>query len=287
MSYALPTNIEDRPITILGAGTLGRRIALTYATRGGVVRLYDVSDKSLQEAKKFIDEQLPALLQKRPESSQATVEYSTELAEAVENAWYIVESVPEVPTLKIDILGELDQIAAPDAIIGTNSSSFESSELIGKVTHPERVLNTHYGQPPQLLQLELMTDGHTDERIFDLLSAELPKYGFVVALAHKESVGFIINRVWAAVKRESLAVIAEGVSTPEEFDKLWVAAGYGATGIFRLIDRVGLDIALDIENNYLKKFPYLPEKSRDLLKAYVDQGKLGVKSGEGFYSDYK
>lgn len=287
MRYALPTDIEDRPITILGAGTLGRRIALTYATRGGVVRLYDVSDKSLQEAKKFIDEQLPALLQKRPDSSQATVEYTTDLSKAVEKAWYIVESVPEVPTLKVDVLGELDQIAAPDAIIGTNSSSFESSELIGKVTHPERVLNTHYGQPPELLQLELMTDGHTDERIFELLSAELPKYGFVVALAHKESVGFIINRVWAAVKRESLAVVAEGVSTPEEFDQLWVAAGYGTIGVFRLIDRVGLDIALDIENNYLKKFPYLPEKSRDLLKAYVDQGKLGVKSGEGFYNDYK
>lgn len=287
MSYALPTNIEDRPITVLGAGTLGRRIALTYATRGGVVRLYDVSEEPLQKAKKFIDEQLPALLQKRPDSIKATVEYSTDLAEAVENSWYIIESVPEVPMLKVDILGQLDQIAAPDAIIGTNSSSYESSELIGKVTRPERVLNTHYGQPPELPQLELMTDGHTDERIFDLLSEELSKYGFIVAAARKESVGFIVNRVWAAVKRESLAVVAEGVSTPEEFDRLWVAAGFGTIGIFRLIDRVGLDVALDIENNYLMKFPYIPTRSRDLLKAYVDQGKLGVKSGEGFYNDYK
>lgn len=287
MSYVLPTNIEDRPITVLGAGTLGRRIALTYATRGGVVRLYDVSEEPLQKAKEFIDEQLPALLQKRPDSSRAEIEYSTDLAEAVENAWYIIESVPEVPMLKVDILGKLDQIAAPDAIIGTNSSSYESSELIGKVARPERVLNTHYGQPPELPQLELMTDGHTDERIFDLLSEELSKYGFIVAAARKESVGFIVNRVWAAVKRESLAVVAEGVSTPEEFDRLWVAAGFGTIGIFRLIDRVGLDVALDIENNYLMKFPYIPTRSRDLLKAYVDQGKLGVKSGEGFYNDYK
>ncbi|OIN77980.1 3-hydroxyacyl-CoA dehydrogenase family protein [Mycobacterium malmoense] len=287
MSYSPPTNIENRPITIVGAGTLGRRIALTYATRGGVVRIYDISDDPLDDAKKFIDGQLPALLAARPQSSPATVEYTIDLAAAVKDAWYIVESVPEIPALKIDILGQLDEIAEPDAIIGTNSSSYESSELIGKVKHPERVLNTHYGQPSEAPQLELMTDGHTDERIFDLLTEELPKYGFVTAAARKESVGFIINRVWAAIKRESLAVVAEGVTTPAEFDQLWVGAGLGPVGVFRLIDKVGLDVALDIEENYLKKFPYIPTKSRDLLKSYVDQGKLGVKSGEGFYNDYR
>jgi 3-hydroxybutyryl-CoA dehydrogenase len=287
VNYSLPTNIENRPIAILGAGTLGRRIAMTCATRGGVVRLYDISEGPLNDAKKFIEEELPALVKSRPGSQPARLEYVTDLQAAVKNAWYIVESVPEIPSLKIDILGQLDEIAEPDAIIGTNSSSYESSELIGKVKHPERVLNTHYGQPPEFPQLELMTDGHTDERIFDLLIDELPKYGFVAAAARVESVGFITNRVWAAIKRESLAVVAEGVSSPADFDRLWLAAGLGTVGVFRLIDKVGLDVAMEIEDNYLKKFPYLPTKSRDLLKSYVDQGKLGAKSGEGFYSDYR
>src|SRR5262249_19534050 len=123
VNYALPTDVENRPITILGAGTLGRRIALTYATRGGVVRLYDISDQPLDDAKKFIEEKLPALLKSRPGSQPATLEYVTNLQSAVEDAWYIVESVPEIPSLKIDILGQLDEIAEPDAIIGTNSSS--------------------------------------------------------------------------------------------------------------------------------------------------------------------
>jgi 3-hydroxybutyryl-CoA dehydrogenase len=287
MNYSLPTNIENRPITVLGAGTLGRRIALTYSTRGGVVRLYDISEGPLNDAKKFIEDKLPALLQSRPNGQPASIEYLTDLRSAVKGAWYIVESVPEIPSLKINILGQLDEIAEPDAIIGTNSSSYESSELIGKVAHPERVLNTHYGQPPELPQLELMTDGHTDERIFDLLEVELPKYGFVAAAARKESVGFITNRVWAAIKRECLAEVAEGVCSPADFDRLWLASGFSRVAVFRLIDKVGLDVALDIENNYLKKFPYLPTKSRDLLKSYVDQGKLGVKSGEGFYNDYR
>ncbi|WP_255801930.1 3-hydroxyacyl-CoA dehydrogenase family protein [Mycobacteroides abscessus] len=288
MTYSPPIDIDNRPVAVLGAGTLGRRIALTFATRGGVVHLYDVSEESLQSAKAFLDQRIPELVKARSAlgAQPATIEYFTDLPSAVKDAWYVVESVPEVQTLKIDLLGQLDEIAAPDAIIGTNSSSFMSSELIGKVKHPERFLNTHYGQPPEAPQAELVTDGHTDERIFDVLGAELPKHGFVTAVARKESVGFIINRVWAAVKREALAVVAEGVSTPAEFDRIWVASGMSPIGVFRAIDRVGLDVALDIEDNYIKHFPYIPTTSRDLLQQYVDEGKLGVKSGEGFYHDY-
>ncbi|SIF94748.1 Putative dehydrogenase (3-hydroxybutyryl-CoA dehydrogenase FadB?) [Mycobacteroides abscessus subsp. abscessus] len=288
MTYSPPADIDNRPVAVLGAGTLGRRIALTFATRGGVVHLYDVSEESLQSAKEFLDQRIPELVKARSAlgAQPATIEYYTDLPSAVKDAWYVVESVPEVQALKIDMLGQLDEIAAPDAIIGTNSSSFMSSELMGKVKHPERFLNTHYGQPPEAPQAELVTDGHTDERIFDILGAELPKHGFVTAVAHKESVGFIINRVWAAVKREALAVVAEGVSTPAEFDRIWVASGMSPIGVFRAIDRVGLDVALDIEDNYIKHFPYIPTTSRDLLQQYVDEGKLGVKSGEGFYHDY-
>lgn len=288
MTYSPPTDIDNRPVAVLGAGTLGRRIALTFATRGGAVHLYDVSEESLQSAKEFLDQRIPELVKARSAlgAQPATIEYFTDLPSAVKDAWYVVESVPEVQALKIDMLGQLDEIAAPDAIIGTNSSSFMSSELIGKVKHPERFLNTHYGQPPEAPQAELVTDGHTDERIFDVLGAELPKHGFVTAVARKESVGFIINRVWAAVKREALAVVAEGVSTPAEFDCIWVASGMSPIGVFRAIDRVGLDVALDIEDNYIKHFPYIPTTSRDLLRQYVDEGKLGVKSGEGFYHDY-
>lgn len=289
MRYSPPVDTSGRPIAILGAGTLGRRIALTFATRGGVVHLYDVSEDSLQDAKDFLEVAVPELVKERAEfgAKAAKIAFFTDMLEAVENAWYIVESVPEIRSLKIDVLGQLDKIAEPDAIIGTNSSSYPSSELIGKVTHPERILNTHYGQPPERPQVELMTDGHTDERVYGVLEDEMAKYGFVTAVARTESVGFIINRVWAAIKRESIAVVAEGVSTPEAFDKIWVASGFGAEGVFRLIDKVGLDVALEIEANYIKHFPYLPTEPRDLLKTYVDEGKLGVKSGEGFYSDYQ
>ena len=287
MTYSPPSQVDDRPITILGAGTLGRRIALTFATRGGTVHLYDVDEDSLKAAEEYLSVEVPLLVEKRGTSATAaTIEFFTDLQAAVRGAWYVIESVPEVQSLKIDVLGQLDQIVESDAIIGTNSSSFRSSELIEKVLHPERVLNTHYGQPPELAQVELMTDGKTDPRIYELLEKELPKHGFVTAVARRESVGFIVNRVWAAVKREAIAVVADGVTTPSEFDRLWVASGFGSVGIFRMIDKVGLDVALDIEDNYIEHFPFIPTTSRDLLRTYVRDGKLGVKSGEGFYDDY-
>ena len=120
MTYSPPTNIANRPVTVLGAGTLGRRIALTFATRGGAVHLYDVSEDSLTSAKEFLDQRIPELVKARANvgATPASVEFFTDLPSAVKDAWYVVESVPEVQALKIDILGQLDDIAAPDAIIG-------------------------------------------------------------------------------------------------------------------------------------------------------------------------
>jgi 3-hydroxybutyryl-CoA dehydrogenase len=102
--------------------------------------------------------------------------------------------------------------------------------------------------------------------------------------ARKECTGFIFNRVWAAIKRESLAVVAEGVARPEDVDGMFKVNFRVPAGPFQMMDLVGLDVALDIENHYCDEFPHLPKKSRDLLQSYVDAGKLGVKSGEGFYT---
>ena len=102
--------------------------------------------------------------------------------------------------------------------------------------------------------------------------------------ARRESTGFIFNRIWAAIKREALAVVAEGVARPEDVDGMFKVNWRALDGPFQLMDQVGLDVALDIENHYAEEFPHLPKNVRDLLQDYVDAGKLGVKTGEGFYT---
>jgi 3-hydroxybutyryl-CoA dehydrogenase len=278
---------EDRPIAVLGAGTLGRRIALMFASRGGVVRVCDTSAPQRAEAASFIDQQLPAVLDRVEGSRPATREFTAEMADAVADAWLVVESLPERLDLKRSIFAALDRIAPGDAILATNSSSYESSQMIDGVSRPERVLNLHFFMPPAVTACELMTCGHTDPVILARLMEVLPRYALIPFHARRESLGLIYNRIWAAIKRESLAVAAEGVAEPAEIDRLFKTVLRTPSGPFRMMDRVGLDVVLDIENHYAAVRPGIPDSPRELLQRYVAEGRLGVKSGRGFYEDYE
>lgn len=284
MAFALPQDIQNRPVAVIGAGTLGRRIALMFATRGGLVRIYDRSPESSEAARAYVEEHVSETAAGLDGGEPGRVAVTDDLAEALLDAWLVVEAVPEHLELKKEIFGELDRAARPDTILASNSSSYATGEFIDRVAHPERVLNMHFYMPPQQNAVDLMSDGHTDPGIVDLLRRELPRFGIFPFVAHEESTGFIFNRVWAAIKREALAVVAEGVSTPQDVDEMWkINTGLGS-GPFRMMDQVGLDVVLDIENHYAQERPHLPWGPRELLKTYVDAGHLGVKSGQGFYT---
>ena len=135
---------------------------------------------------------------------------------------------------------------------------------------------------PERLDIKRPLFGTLD-RLADAVAEEIRAFGLAPYIAAKESTDFIFNRIWAPIKRESLAVVAEGVSTPEDVDGIMRANMGIPAGPFQLMDQVGLDIMLDIENHYIDEFPGIPTASRDLVKKYVDAGKLGRKSGEGFY----
>ncbi|MFI1189469.1 3-hydroxyacyl-CoA dehydrogenase family protein [Streptomyces californicus] len=284
MSFALPGNIEERPVAVIGAGTLGRRIALMFADRGGLVRIHDRSEEAGAAALRYVEEQLPDLVARIDGGRAGRVVVTDDLAEALSDAWLVIEAVPERLDLKKEIFGELDRAAAPDAILASNSSSYASSEFIDRVRHPERVLNIHFYMPPRQNAVDIMSDGKTAPGVMELLKKELPKYGVFPFQAHKESTGFIFNRIWAAIKREALSVVAEGVSTPQDVDGMWKVNTGAEAGPFRLMDQVGLDVVLDIENHYADENPHLPSGPRELLRTYVDAGHLGVKTGRGFYT---
>jgi 3-hydroxybutyryl-CoA dehydrogenase len=197
----------------------------------------------------------------------------------------VIEAVTERIDIKTEVFGDLDRLAEPDAILCSNSSSIPTSQMIGKVEHPERVLNTHYQQPPELNSVELMSCGKTDDGVIDALMEKIPQYGLVPFRVRRESDGFIFNRIWAAIKRECLMVVEEGVAPPEDVDAMWEIWTRAGVPPFRLMDRVGLDVVLDIEEHYAAVRDGIPEGPRKLLREYTSQGRLGVKTGRGFY-DY-
>ena len=209
------------------------------------------------------------------------------LQAAVADTWMVVEAIPERLDLKRKMFGDLDRLAPEDAILASNSSSYPTSQLIDAVSRPGRVANTHYyGGLPAVNVVEVMSCGKTTDEVIARLLERLPAYGLLPFHLLKESVGFIFNRIWAAIKRESLAVVAEGISTPQVVDQLFESV-MGSLGPFRRMDKVGLDVVLDIEEHYAAIRPGIPAEPRQLLKRYIEQGRLGIKSGKGFYSDYE
>jgi len=208
-----------------------------------------------------------------------------DLEEAVKDAWTVIEAVPEKLSLKIDTFADLEKLAPKDAILVSNSSSYKSSEMLEKVGKEarKRIMNTHYMMPPDNRIVELMTDGETDEDIFPFYVERLKEVGMHPLVARKESTGFVFNRVWASIKREFLMILAEGVSTPEELDRVWVEMfGGGKVGPCAMMDAVGLDTVEFIEEHYVKERGLPTKNTVDFLKKnYISQGKLGAKSGKG------
>ncbi|KAL2694921.1 hypothetical protein Neosp_001510 [[Neocosmospora] mangrovei] len=266
MSWQPPKSFETRPVAILGAGVLGRRIACTWASAGYNVNVRDPSDEQRSQCLQYVDQELDTYLE-RTSAIKGVVRVFENLEPALEDAWLVIEAIPEKIELKTATFATLDTMAPQDCILCTNSSSYKSSEMISKVSEPtkRRILNMHYYMPPACMVVELMTDGVTDEAIFPFLSARLRETTASPYVARKESTGFIFNRLWAAIKREILTILSEGVSVPEEIDGIWGELFNGGTAPCALMDERGLS-----------------SRTIDYLKStYLDHGKLGSKSPSG------
>ncbi|WP_068176319.1 3-hydroxyacyl-CoA dehydrogenase family protein [Mycobacterium sp. UM_CSW] len=286
MTSMVPTDYSSRPVAVVGAGTLGRRIALIFAARGVAVKIYDLAEAQRQAAVDYVSKSVPALVDQLTGVVPGSISAEADLADAVRDAWLVIEAIPERLELKKQMFGQLDELSATDAILASNSSSYASRMFLDKVHHPERVLNIHFYMPPKQNAVDVMSCGKTDPRIIDFVMTTLPKFGLYPFEARRESTGFIFNRIWAAVKRESLEVVAEGVSTPQEVDRMFEINTGSSAGPFRMMDQVGLDVVLDIEEHYCAEHPEYPEGPRRLLRSYLQAGRFGVKSGAGFYDDY-
>ncbi len=250
------------------------------------MRLYDLSEAQLNAASHYVDTNkqtyVDRLLDGKKQKS-GSCEVSTNLAEAVKDAWLVVEAVPEVQQVKIDTFEQLDKLAPEDCILATNSSSFKSRVIIDKVdpSRRRRCCNVHFQMPPDLNVVELMTCGETDEQILPFLAEQLKKTGLEPVICQAESTGLLFNRIWAAIKRECLMVLSEGVSTPEQIDHLFARTGMKLLPCAGM-DAVGLDTVASIEQHYVKErglddthtVKYLEEN-------FLRSGRLGAKSGKG------
>ena len=279
-------------IAVVGAGTMGWQIAALCAAGGRAVALHDADPAAIGRAHARMRAELPAAravsqlgipLPADIEALIARVRPAPDLADAVAGVDLVIEAVREDLATKLAVFAELDRLA-PRALLATNSSSLPSSHLVPAVADPTRLLNLHFFSPIwQRPMLEVMGCGQTAPAALAAGAAFGRSLGLVTATVRGESKGFIINRVWRAVKREALRVVDEGHADPADVDRLWMLFFGSPSGPFGIMDGVGLDVVADIEASYAAVSPDPTDVASPALHRLVEQGRLGEKTGGGFY----
>ncbi len=275
-------------VAVLGAGTMGHGIAQVFAQAGMEAVLFDVSSEALARGLVGVEAMLDKAVslgkttQENADETLARIRPSVDLEDAVRGADMVVEAVPEKLELKRNVFKQVEAAVGSGVLLATNTSSLSIDAIAAGLTHPERFLGMHFFNPvPVMALLEVVRGEGTGDEWVELavaLGGRLGKEPIVV----RNSPGFASSRLGIAFALEAIRMVEEGVASPEDIDQAMVLGYRHPMGPLRLTDLVGLDVRLGIAE-------YLASTLGDrfdppaLLKRMVEEGKLGRKSGEGFY----
>ncbi len=289
-------NEQDRihHVTIVGVGTQGSMIAFRNALHGKQVTGYSRTKASIQTCREKIDRwirhyiQQGRLTQAQADEMKRRIHYASSLEAACRNAELVVENVPEKLELKQEVFSKLDQCCPDSCLLNSNTSSLLMSDIYRDVsdTRKAKTFSVDHDDPIRNDYLEMMWNPSTDEGTKTAALAHYRTLGFEPVVTEHEIKGYSINRVWRAVKRECLYLWANGYTNPAEFDRGWMIEWGTKLGPFKLMDLIGLDTIYNIENSYYFASGDERDKPPVQLKEMIDAGRLGMKSGSGFYPEY-
>lgn len=283
-----------KKIGVIGAGTMGHGVAEAFAIYGYDVNLYDTSAESLEKARILIEDELHLLAEENYLAKDLIpailggIRYCTGLKETVSDRDYVIESAPENMELKQNLFKQLDELCPSTAILTSNTSSLPLSGMMALVSEErkKRMLVNHWFNPAHLIPLvELSSFGNMPEEIYkevEELYLSIKKQPVRVL---KDIPGLVANRIMQGVAREVFSLIEQGVAAPADIDKalkFGPAFRYATTGQIEVTDFGGLDIWCIVGDNLLQAMDN-SQQANHLLRQKVQEGKLGVKTGEGFY----
>ena len=278
-------------VAVIGAGTMGNGIAHTFAQFGTKVRLIDISQASLDKGIATITRNLDRMVAKERISEQdkqdtlGNIETFTTIKEGVQHTGLVIEAATENVDLKLKIFKELDEVCPANTILASNTSSISITKIASVTARPEMIIGMHFMNPVPIMKLVEVIRGYstsdeTTKTIMDL-SKELQK----VPVEVNDYPGFIANRILMPMLNEAICSLYEGVAGVYEIDTVMKLGMAHPMGPLQLADFIGLDVCLSILNVLKDGFGNPKYAPCPLLVNMVTAGKLGVKSGEGFY-DY-
>ena len=281
--------MEIAQIAVLGAGQMGNGITQVAACAGYQVVMIDIKQDFVDRGLQAIENSLEKLVskeritQEEADTALSNISISTDKKAAAE-ADLVIEAIPEIPELKFSTFEELDSICKPETILASNTSSISIDEIAAATKRPSKVIGMHFMNPVPIMRLvEVITGSKTDEEVSSMVVEAAERMG-KVALCCKDSPGFISNRLLCPMLNEAVLALQEGIAEPEAIDGIMTLGMNHPIGPLALCDLIGLDTVLHIMTVLHEGFEDDKYAPADLLKEMVDQGKLGRKSGQGFYS---
>lgn len=280
-------------VTIAGSGVLGSQIAFQTAFKGFNVTVYDINDEAIERAK----DRIQNLKQRYKEDLGASKEevctaynrisFYSDLAQAVSNADFVIEAIPEVVQIKTDFYKNVGKVAPEKCVLATNSSTLLPSQFAEATGRPEKFVALHFANEIwKNNTAEIMKHPGTDPEVFNSVIAFARDIGMVALPLQKEQPGYILNSLLVPFLEAAQILLVRGVADVETIDKTWMIATGAPQGPFAILDVVGINTAYNIGRAKAEATGN-PEfkKIAELLKSeYIDKGKLGRETGEGFYT---
>lgn len=279
-------------IAVIGAGMMGHALAQVFALAGLQVALTDSDAEVLGTAMQRIQANLEICLKHGPVNKDraATVPkritLASNLADATSEADFIIEAVFEDLGVKREVLGQLEEHCPEHAVITSTTSGFRVRDLAVTLSYPERFLVTHFWDPPYIIPVvEVVPGDHTSAEAVETTMRLLEAVDIYPALVKKDVPGFVGNRLQHALRREAIAIVAQGIASPEDVDliaRLTFGLRLPVVGLLETIDLGGLDLTLAIHTYLLSELDRSTEPQQ-LIRDKVAGGELGAKAGKGFY----
>lgn len=276
-------------IAVIGAGTMGNGIAHIFAQHGFEVHLIDVSEEKLEKAIRKVSNNLDRQISKeiirreKKEETLLNIITSTSIPEGVKNASLVVEAASENIDLKLQLFREIDEAAPSGCILATNTSSISITKIAAATKRPEMVIGMHFMNPVPVMKLVEIINGYATKKDVTEKIVEISKQLGKVPCVVNDYPGFISNRILLPMINEAIYSLYEGIAGVKEIDEVMRLGMAHPMGPLQLADFIGLDVCHSILNVLQTGFGNPKYAPCPLLTNMVTAGKLGVKTGEGFY----
>jgi len=287
---ASPQKFHMTNVSVIGAGTMGNGIAHVFAQSGFKVSIVDVSlaqlDKAIANISKNFDRQIAkgTATEEQKKAALANISITPNMSDGIKDAELIVEAATENVALKLNIFEELDNLAPKDTILATNTSSISITKIASATGRADKVIGMHFMNPVPIMKLVEIINGYATKKEVTEKIVELSKQLGKVPCVVNDYPGFIANRILMPMINEAIYSLYEGVAGVEEIDVVMKLGMAHPMGPLQLADFIGLDVCYSILNVLHDGFGNPKYAPCPLLVNMVTAGKLGVKSGEGFYS---